>query len=70
MEVNTLLLADKIRDSGMKIGSVAKKLGISRMAFYNKVRNKTSFTVAEVFMLCNILNIVDEEKPKIFCKKV
>lgn len=70
MEVNKSLLDEKIKASGLKIGAVAKKIGISRMAFYNKVNNNTSFTVAEVYMLCNVLDILDEEKPKIFTEKV
>lgn len=66
MEVNKPLLDEKIKASGLKIGAVANKIGISRMAFYNKVNNFTSFTVAEVFMLCDVLDILDDEKPKIF----
>ena len=66
---DTQLLEDKIKSSGLKIGYIVDKLGISRQAWDKKKKNEIPFRAAEVYVLCDLLNISDEDKPKFFCRK-
>ena len=60
------MLDDKITESGLKKGFIVEKLGISRQAFDKKKKNVYCFRGAEVYVLCDLLNIQDDEKEKIF----
>lgn len=64
--VNTQLLDEKIKNSGLKTSFIIDVLGISRQAFANKRNNKTPFRGAEMFTLAKLLNLDDDEKVKIF----
>ena len=67
---NTDLLDEYIEKSGLKIGFIVDKLGISRQAFDKKRKGKAAFRASEVFVLCNLLNISNEDdKNKIFYPK-
>jgi hypothetical protein len=65
--VDTALLDDFIKKSGLKVGFIVDTLGISRQAFNQKRKGKYSFRAPEVYVLCDILKIPDDVKPKIFC---
>jgi len=65
--VDTALLDEYIEKSGRKLGYIIEKLGISRQAFDRKRRSVTPFRVAEVYVLCDVLDIPPEDKEKIFC---
>lgn len=65
--LDTDLFDKYINDSGYKVGYIVEKLGISREAFNRKRKGLTPFRTSEVFVLCTMLNITDEEdKKKIF----
>ena len=65
--VDTELLNKKIKDSGLKVSYIVDNLGISRQGFDMKKKNKTPFRVAEIFVLCSLLNIDNDiEKKNIF----
>lgn len=64
--VDTALLNSYIEKSGLKISYLTEQLGISRQAFDMKRKNVNSFRISEVFVLCNLLGITDEDKEKIF----
>lgn len=64
---NTQLLDDKIKNSGLKISFIVDKLGISRTAFDKKRKNEIAFRAAEIYVLCDLLNINDDEKQDFFC---
>jgi len=65
--VNTQLLDDKIAESGLKIGYIVEKIGLSRFGFDKKRKGITPFRVSEIYVLCDLLGISDdEEKTKIF----
>ena len=64
--VNTQLLEDKIRKSGYKKDFLCEQLGITRQGFYKKLNGKSAFRAAEVYVLCNFLNITEDEKKAIF----
>jgi hypothetical protein len=67
MLVNTELLNEKIEKSGLRIGFIVENLGISRQGFDLKRNGKNAFRLSEVYVLCSLLNITDdEEKSKIF----
>lgn len=64
---NTVLLYDKIKNSGLKLGFIAEKLGLSYEALRKKLQGKTAFKAIEIKILCDLLNIVDlKEKEHIF----
>lgn len=64
--LNTQLLDDRIEKSGFKVGYLVEKLGLSRNGFDKKRKGKTPFRAAEIYVLCDLLKITDEEKGNIF----
>lgn len=64
--VDSALLEDYIEKSGYKIGFITEQLGISRQAFDQKMKNRNKFRASEVYVLCDLLKISPEDKPKIF----
>lgn len=67
--IATQLLDVYIEKSGLKISFIVEKLGISRNAFDKKRKGITPFRVSEVYVLCDLLHISDEDKGKIFYPK-
>lgn len=59
-------LSEKIEQSGVKIGFICEKLGISRAAWNKKKNGISSFRAVEVFAICSILGISEQDKEKIF----
>lgn len=67
---NTKLLNLKIKEKGLKIGFIIKKLNTSYGWFNKKLNNEKEFTATEMQTLCEILDITDlEEKDRIFFAK-
>lgn len=64
--VDTQLLDEKIYSSGIKVGHITNKIGISRQAFDRKKKNMLKFRVSEVYVLCDLLKLTDAEKERIF----
>ena len=65
--VNTVLLENKISDSGLKKKYIAEKLGISTRTFAKKIKNESPIMGDEISLLCEILNISDNnQKTEIF----
>ena len=56
----------KIKDSGLKMGFIAEKLGRSRQALRGKIKGETEFLPSEVRVLCELLRLTDEERRLIF----
>lgn len=64
---NVYLLKKRIDASGLKIGYIANRLGISRQLLWKKINNITPFNQYEIDKLCTILKIETlEEKESIF----
>lgn len=64
---NTYLLNKKINESGLKVGFIAKYVGISRQLLWKKINNLSSFNQFEIEKLCKILKITSlREKEEIF----
>lgn len=59
-------LDDYIENSGYKIGYICEMLGLSRQGFDKKRKGLSPFKASEVYVLCDILNISDEDKHFIF----
>lgn len=66
-DVDTELLNKYIDKSGLRISFIVGTLGISRQAFDRKRKGLVSFRAPEVYVLCDLLKIPDDIKPKIFC---
>ena len=66
MKVNTKLLQQKIKDSGLKMGFIAEKLGRSRHALSDKIQGKTEFLPSEIRILCELLHLSDDDRRLIF----
>lgn len=68
---NTILLKEKIRESGLKNGYIAEVLSISRQQLWKKVNNLVAFNQYEIEKLCYILKITSlREKENIFFAKM
>ena len=64
---NTVLLNEKIEKSGLKIGFISEKMGITRQTLRNKVNGVSEFTQTEMKTLCDLLKITStKEKNQIF----
>ena len=66
-DVDTELLNEYIKKSGYRIDYIVDTLGISRQAFDRKRKGNISFRAPEVYVLCDMLKIPEDVKPKIFC---
>ena len=59
--IDTALLNKAIEDSGKRVGFLVDALGLSRQAFDRKRKGLTSFRLSEVYVLCDLLDIKDEQ---------
>lgn len=64
--VNTRLLEETIRDSGMTMVAVAEKSGILRETLYNKLRGTSEFKASEITNLSKVLRLSAKERDDIF----
>lgn len=63
---NTKLLDEAIQASGISKTFIAKKMGLSRQALYNKLSGKFEFRVSEINTLQNVLHLTPEQRESIF----
>ena len=63
---NSQRLKQAIDESGITITALAKKVGISRESMYNKIENKTEFTVSEIGLISSALHLSNEARDAIF----
>lgn len=64
--VNTQLLDDKIKSSGLRVGYITETVGLSRNGFDKKRKNKTPFRTAEIYVISDLLKLTSKEKEDIF----
>lgn len=69
VKVNTELLETYIKKSGFLIGYICEQLGVSRQAFARKRLGETQFRASEIYVLCDMLKIPEDDKQKIFLLK-
>lgn len=63
---NTALLKEKIKNSGVKVTFIASQLGITYMAFTNRMNGKVEFRMNEVRKLAELLHLTQDEVQQIF----
>lgn len=57
---NVELLAEKIRESGLKKSFIAEKIGVSRANLTALLNNKAEFKASQIRAICDVLNIKDD----------
>lgn len=67
--INKVLLKEAIKERGISITFLAKKIGISREGFYKKMNGTTEYKVSEVSKIKKILNLTDKDIDEIFFDK-
>lgn len=55
-----------IKKAGLNRPMIAKVLGISMMALFNKIHNRTEFKASEIEALKQALHLSNEQRDKIF----
>jgi hypothetical protein len=64
---NTQLLRKAIDDAGLKISAIMEALGIkSYTTMREKIDNVKNFTAREIIILCELLNLTEEQREQIF----
>lgn len=66
---NTLLLKDKISESGMTVKAIAEKTGILRETLYNKMAGRSEFTASEIVALSELLKLSKDDRDNIFLQR-
>lgn len=64
--MNLSYLNDRIILSRIPITAIADEMGISRQTLYLKMKGEREFKSSEVYKLCEILRLTDEEKTLVF----
>ncbi len=59
-------LDEAIKKSGLRSGFIVEKLGITPQAFSQKRRGKIAFRQSEVYVLCDLLHLDEEQCSLIF----
>lgn len=67
--MNSEMLFKVMSDKNISIGEMGERLGMSRSAFYRKVRGISEFTMSEIQKICDILNL-DSPMGIFFTEKV
>ena len=68
MDKNFLL--GEIKKQGLTVTDVCELAGISKSAFYKKLKGKSEFTRKEMLAIINILKLDDTQIPVIFFDKL
>ena len=59
-------LKTQIDTSGLKMQSIAEKLGMSRASLWKKLSGRVEFKVSEITEICKVLNLSNDERDSIF----
>lgn len=68
--MNFKLVNQYIRDSGLKLGYIAKQLGITYAALHNKMKGKHPFTLQELTILRDLLKLDDDQWDSLFGQEI
>ena len=66
---DTLELELQIKRAGVTKVYLAEKLGITKMALFNKMKNVTEFKASEIATLAFLLGMTSEQRDAIFFSK-
>ena len=64
--INSEMLQQEIKESGLKLSFIAEKSGMSLMSLNRKISGETDFKVSEIIKISEILRLSDELKVQIF----
>ena len=64
--VDTKMLQEEMKNHGYTIEGLATKLGKSRTCVFNKIHNKSEFTVSEIYTIAKVLKIKGKKLDQIF----
>lgn len=64
--MNINKLKGKIVENGMKIETLAERIGIDRSSMYRKLNNFEKITIGEASKIKAVLNLSDEDATDIF----
>ena len=65
--VNTTELKNFVKESGMTMQGIARKMGVSSRSLHRKVRNEAPFRTCEIEAFCRIIGVTTKaEKERIF----
>jgi len=64
--IDSAKLFKAMEKKGIKTSKFCEVFGISRQAFWKKCKGITQFRMPEVYVMCDLLNLSDEEKVEIF----
>ena len=67
--VNTQMLTDAIRESGLKNGYIAASIGISMQSLQRKVEGKTEFKASEIAGFTSVLRLSRADRDLIFLQQ-
>lgn len=67
---NTVLLRQRLKDSGYRLRFVAQRLGLSYQGFLNKIENRSYFNANEIACLSSLLSLTMEEVEEIFLREL
>jgi len=68
--MNYELLNERIRESGMTMIAIAKKLGILRETLYSRLNGKTEFKASEILKISQVLNLSNVDRDRIFFAEI
>lgn len=63
---DTVLLEQKIQESGYKTSHIADKLGLTFQGFQNKRKGVSEFYAKEIVILSDLLKLTKREREQIF----
>lgn len=63
---NSVLLREKINQSGYKLRFIAERAGLTYQGLMNKINNKSEFRAKEIQAICELLDMTETERGAIF----
>lgn len=63
---DTVLLREKMDQSGYKLRFIAEKVGLTYQGLLNKLNNIREFKASEIKALSDLLNLTEAERTAIF----
>jgi len=64
--INTELLRNTIKEKGVKYKYIASRCGITPYGLQKKIDNIYDFRLNEIIAICDVLDLSNEQKNKIF----
>jgi len=66
MMIDSMLLRDMIKESGLKYGHIASKLNLTTTGLQKKLDNRSEFKASEIKGICTVLNLSAEQRDNVF----